>query len=104
MTLSVDEFIRRFLLHVLPKGFHRIRYYGFFANTVRRDGLARARAALNVTPTDPLAIDEGSHAGGNKHSLNAGFPCPHCGTPMILFGAVITQASARGPPRAAVAL
>ena len=101
MALSVDEFIRRFLLHVLPRGFHRIRYYGFFANTVRRDGLARARVALNVPLAESMV--EGGHADGDKQSLNAVFPCPHCGTPMILFGVVICQPSARGPPRAMVA-
>ena len=103
MTLSIDEFIRRFLLHVLPRGFHRIRYYGFFANTARREGLARARAALNVTVADPATLVESDHADGNQHSLNAVFPCPHCGTPMILFGVVISQPTARGPPRAMVA-
>jgi hypothetical protein len=43
MTLSPDEFIRRFLLHVLPKGFHRIRHYGFLASAGRKDNVARAR-------------------------------------------------------------
>ena len=42
MTLDAAEFIRRFLLHVLPKGFHRIRHHGLFAGTVRADNIARA--------------------------------------------------------------
>ena len=46
MTLAPDEFIRRFLLHVLPSGFHRIRHYGLIANTTRKDNLARARELL----------------------------------------------------------
>src|SRR5689334_4648451 len=46
MTLSPDEFIRRFLLHVLPKGFHRIRHYGFLASAGRKDNVARARELL----------------------------------------------------------
>jgi hypothetical protein len=50
MTLSAMEFIRRFLLHVLPTGFHRIRYYGFLGNRVRRDKLARCRQLLQMTP------------------------------------------------------
>jgi hypothetical protein len=50
MTLDVFEFIRRFLLHVLPDGFHRIRHVGFLANGVRAEALAKARAALNVAP------------------------------------------------------
>lgn len=50
MTLSTDEFMRRFLLHVLPSGFHRIRHYGLIANTGRRENLARVRELLNVAP------------------------------------------------------
>ena len=52
MTLAPDEFIRRFLLHVLPSGFHRIRHYGLIANTRRKDNLARARELLGSKKTD----------------------------------------------------
>ena len=53
MTLATDEFIRRFLIHVLPSGFHRIRHYGLFASGVRADNIARARALLAAsTPRD----------------------------------------------------
>ena len=48
MTLAIDEFIRRFLIHVLPDGFHRIRHYGLFANGGRADNIARMRGLLNV--------------------------------------------------------
>ena len=48
MTLATDEFIRRFLIHVLPDGFHRIRHYGLFANGARADNIARARELLDV--------------------------------------------------------
>ena len=48
MTLAVDEFIRRFLIHVLPSGFHRIRHYGLFANGGRAENIARARQLLHV--------------------------------------------------------
>ena len=48
MTLAIDEFIRRFLIHVLPTGFHRIRHYGLFANGGRAENLARARELLGV--------------------------------------------------------
>jgi Putative transposase len=47
MTLAVDEFIRRLLIHVLPDGFHRIRHYGLFANGSRAESIARARQLLN---------------------------------------------------------
>ena len=50
MRLHPHEFIRRFLIHVLPKGFHRIRHYGLFANANRADNVAKARALLNVVP------------------------------------------------------
>jgi len=51
MTLDVDEFIRRFLIHVLPKGFHRIRYYGLFAGSNRAETIKDVREFLNLDPT-----------------------------------------------------
>jgi hypothetical protein len=61
MTLSTGEFIRRFLIHVLPQGFHRIRHYGLFASGTRADNIARARELLAVAkpegqPTAPPPI------------------------------------------------
>ena len=50
MTLATDEFIRRFMLHILPKGFHRIRHYGLFASTGRAANIARLRELLGATP------------------------------------------------------
>jgi hypothetical protein len=50
MILSAEEFIRRFLLHVLPRGFHRIRYYGFLGNRYRKEKLEHCRQLLNMTP------------------------------------------------------
>jgi hypothetical protein len=59
MTLAIDEFTRRFLVHVLPGGFHRIRHYGLFANGGRAENIARARQLLNVaaTPSEPTDAD-----------------------------------------------
>ena len=57
MTLASDEFIRRFLIHVLPSGFHRIRHYGLFANGGRAENLARARELLGVPPTQSEPAD-----------------------------------------------
>src|SRR3546814_10892170 len=59
MTLAADEFIRRFLLHALPRGFHRIRHYGLLASAHRKDHLERARRLLDVAPppTDEPADD-----------------------------------------------
>ena len=59
MTLAADEFIRRFLIHVLPDGFHRIRHYGLFANANRANNIALARRLLAVpdpTPSSRRAI------------------------------------------------
>ena len=77
MTLDVHEFIRRFLLHVLPDGFHRIRHYGLFANPTRADTIAKARALL-ADATKPAPPD--------KASAEPAPPihCPCCGGPMIL--------------------
>src|SRR3546814_7874689 len=55
MTLAADEFLRRFLLHALPRGFHRIRHYGLLASARRKDHLERARRLLRVAP--PPAAD-----------------------------------------------
>ena len=55
MTLAADEFIRRFLLHVLPRGFHRIRHYGLLASSARKASLALARELLDVAaPPIPM--------------------------------------------------
>ncbi len=77
MTLATDEFIRRFLIHVLPNGFHRIRHYGLFAKGGRADNIARARQLLTVEdredePTETIA-DTGKP------------PCPCCGGRMIVI-------------------
>jgi hypothetical protein len=56
MTLEVEEFIRRFLLHVLPEGFQRIRYYGFLANRYREQKLAHCRKLLDMPAPEPPAL------------------------------------------------
>ena len=81
MTLDVAEFIRRFLIHVLPHGFHRIRHYGLFASAGRAENIARARELLNVpkpqsNPTDADTTDE---------SPIPAHPCPCCGGRMIII-------------------
>ncbi len=83
MTLAVDEFIRRFLLHVLPDGFHRIRHYGLFANGGRAENIARARQLLNV----PEPWSKPSDAGDpdNSEPPTLAHPCPCCGGRMIII-------------------
>jgi hypothetical protein len=80
MTLASDEFIRRFLIHVLPGGFHRIRHYGLFANGGRAENLARARELLGVSPTQSEPSDTDADE-PPMHSL----PCPCCGGRMIII-------------------
>jgi hypothetical protein len=79
MTLTTDEFIRRFLLHVLPRGFQRLRQFGFLANRRRRQQLARSRQLLDATPTDtnPLPRDyQELYKTVTGESLQQ---CPACG-------------------------
>jgi hypothetical protein len=82
MLLHPFEFIRRFLLHVLPKGFHRIRHYGLFAATNRADSIATARALLDVAPpaADPQQAD-----GPPDTTRVLPCPCPRCGARMIII-------------------
>ena len=80
MTLASDEFIRRFLIQVLPAGFHRIRHYGLFANGGRAENLARARKLLCLSPTQSEPSD--SHP---DQPLMHSLPCPCCGGRMIII-------------------
>jgi hypothetical protein len=68
MTLAADEFIRRFLLHVLPKGFHRIRHYGLLAGATRKAQLERARELLGVAPHAALDARAEPDDSGRRHA------------------------------------
>jgi hypothetical protein len=83
MTLATAEFIRRFLIHVLPKGFHRIRHYGLFANGNRAENIAQARALLAMPA--PVIEPQGSNAveAGEPRMLSR--PCPCCGGRMMVI-------------------
>jgi hypothetical protein len=83
MTLPTHEFIRRFLIHVLPGGFHRIRHYGLFANGSRADNIARARELLNV-PTSQTQSADANAANADEPPARAQ-PCPCCGGRMIII-------------------
>jgi putative transposase/transposase-like zinc-binding protein len=82
MTLAAHEFIRRFLIHVLPSGFHRIRHYGLFANGGRAENIARARELLCVPATYSNPGDTDAHA--DEPSMLS-HPCPCCGGRMIII-------------------
>jgi predicted RNA-binding Zn-ribbon protein involved in translation (DUF1610 family) len=94
MTLTSDEFMRRFLLHVLPSGFHRIRHYGLIANTTRKDNLARARELLMVEKTIETA--DADIAVGSDESVT--YVCPDCGAPMIIIDTFMRGQLPRAPP------
>jgi ssDNA-binding Zn-finger/Zn-ribbon topoisomerase 1 len=83
MTLAIDEFIRRFLIHVLPSGFHRIRHYGLLANGGRADNIARARQLLNLRAVRVEPGDTGATGEAEPQTLS--HPCPCCGGRMIII-------------------
>ena len=93
MTLHPHEFIRRFLVHVLPKGLHRIRHYGLFANGNRADNLARMRALLGVTAHDDVGLDDTARNADQPDALPQ--PCSCCGGTMR----IIEVFEAGMPPR-----
>jgi hypothetical protein len=100
MTLSADEFMRRFLLHVLPSGFHRIRHYGLLANTSRREHLAQARELLHG---GPIMVEPPSSPAAPIACMPPTFVCPHCGAAMNIVEIFARAAPIRAPPTARVA-
>jgi len=99
MTLTTDEFIRRFLIHVLPPGFHRIRHYGLLANHVRVKQVRRLRqllsdASLDDTRVDDLAPETDT---ADVKSTTSTYTCRTCGAPMIIIETFEKQMP-RAPP------
>jgi len=92
MTLAASEFIRRFLLHVLPTGLHRIRHYGLLANARRKANLALARELLNQ-PAPPTQADQPA-----DNVPVPTFVCRHCGAPMIVIEMLPRPRRIRAPP------
>ena len=98
MTLMPNEFIRRFLLHVLPNGFHRIRHYGLLATATCKANVARAKELIAAPspPIDPSAehvvADEAGTAADHR------LLCPHCGGRMIIVESFRRSGEPRAPP------
>ena len=96
MRLATTEFIRRFLMHVLPDGFHRIRHYGFLASATRKATIARIRVLLWQRSPDPEAKEPEQPA-----PLTLREPCPCCGGPMRIIEIFRRgqKPMSRAPPR-----
>jgi hypothetical protein len=95
MTLGADEFMRRFLLHVLPGGFHRIRHYGLIANAGRRANLVRVRTLLHVLPE----VAEPRMGDGPAAIVQPTFVCPDCGAAMRIIETFTRLQPIRAPPQ-----
>jgi hypothetical protein len=90
MTLAADEFIRRFLLHTLPDGFHRIRHYGFLANRQRAAKLALCRRLLDARSQEPPAEQVQDALPSHRPDR-----CPTCGGAMVRLGVLARSAPCR---------
>src|SRR5208282_3211842 len=83
MTVATEEFMRRFLLHVLPSGFHRIRHYGLLANANRKLNIATARELLHQPA--PIVAANPAVVPAATGSVRPTFVCRHCGAPMLVI-------------------
>ncbi len=104
MTLATDEFIRRFLMHVLPAGFHRIRHYGLFANSGKQAYLDQVKALLNKAVESNDAESVSRVEPETVHVIEAseiytGHVCPHCNQPMIVVQVFGRGQLPRAPPK-----
>ena len=102
MTLATAEFIRRFLIHVLPHGFHRIRHYGLLASGTRADNIAQARRLLDVQATQPEAGEANAAEANEPKPLS--HPCPCCGGRMIIIERFRRGSSPRYRPATSTAV
>jgi hypothetical protein len=98
MTLAPEEFMRRFVLHVLPGGFHRIRHYGLLANGSRKTNLALARELLHVVPAQAATAGNAEQAGELPIAAPPAFVCRHCGHAMIILQTFVRGELIRAPP------
>jgi hypothetical protein len=93
MRLATDEFIRRFLIHVLPDGFHRIRHYGLLASSTHKEAMALARRLLGVAA--PIVEPEPDEPSDHRP------PCPYCGGHMTIIEDFARWCQPRAPPQSA---
>ena len=98
MTLAPEEFMRRFLLHVLPGGFHRIRHYGLLANGARKTNLALLRELLHVIPAQACPASNDGQSVALPDAAPPAFVCQHCGHAMLILQTFLRGESIRAPP------
>lgn len=101
MTLTPEEFMRRFLLHVLPCGFHRIRHYGLLANGSRKQALATVRDLLKPGAQDRapvMADDVGDVAAATTSPTAPAFVCRRCGQLLTILLTLARGPAIRAPP------
>jgi hypothetical protein len=98
MTLTTDEFIRRFLIHVLPKGQHRIRHYGFFGNGTRAANIAKIRDLLGAETLVPGLARDDTIEGADAPARVLTMPCPCCGGRLIIIDTIAPAQHPRAPP------
>ena len=103
MRLATAEFIRRFLIHVLPHGFHRIRHYGLFASGTRADNIVRARRLLDVSTAQSSTADTTTSSEASEPKTLS-HTCPCCGGRMIIIETFQHGSSPRYRPAASTAV
>jgi hypothetical protein len=101
MTLATSEFIRRFLLHVLPRGQHRIRHYGFFGNGNRAANIERIRELLGAKTPDKEHANDDTIDDTEQPPRILGLPCPCCGGQLIIVETIAPAQHPRAPPETA---
>lgn len=99
MTLATSEFIRRFLIHVLPKGQHRIRHYGFFGNGNRAANISRIRRLFGAKAPHQEHGDDDSSGDTDEPPRVLALPCPCCGGQLIIVETIAPAQHPRAPPK-----
>jgi hypothetical protein len=101
MTMDTSEFIRRFLIHVLPRGQHRIRHYGFYGNGNRAANIARIRQLLGANISDQGRADDNGPGDADKPPRTLALPCPCCGGQLVIINTIAPAKHPRAPPKTA---
>ena len=90
--------MRRCLLHVLPRGFHRLRHYGLLANPTRKKNIDLARTLLHVPALPVTVAPTATATATSKATARPTFLCWHCGAPMLIIETFARAQHIRAPP------